>query len=171
MPTYFLKSARLGFRKWTYQDLETATGLWGDHEVTKLIGGKFSDEQIKERLNTEIKRDKEFGVQYWPIFFLETDENVGCCGLRPYDVKNAVYEIGFHIRSNHWKNGFASEASKAVIDYAFNKLKVSALFAGHNPKNEASKHLLEKLGFKYTHDEFYAPTGLNHPSYLLTRST
>jgi RimJ/RimL family protein N-acetyltransferase len=42
------------------------------------------------------------------------------------------------------------------------------LFAGHNPKNEASRQLLEKLGFRYTHDEYYAPTGLNHPSYMMT---
>ncbi|HUV51221.1 MAG TPA: GNAT family protein, partial [Anaerolineae bacterium] len=42
------------------------------------------------------------------------------------------------------------------------------LFAGHNPKNEASRHLLEKLGFRYSHDEYYAPTGLNHPSYMMT---
>lgn len=35
-------------------------------------------------------------------------------------------------------------------------------------KNEGSGYLLGKLGFRYTHDEFYTPTGLNHPSYMLT---
>jgi RimJ/RimL family protein N-acetyltransferase len=54
-----------------------------------------------------------------------------------------------------------------VIEYAFNILGVKALFAGHSPANEASRRLLEKLGFRYTHDEYYPPTGLNHPSYLL----
>jgi RimJ/RimL family protein N-acetyltransferase len=67
----------------------------------------------------------------------------------------------------HWRCGYASEAACAVIEYAFKKLKANGLFAGHNPRNEASRCLLEKLGFHYTHDEYYPPTGLNYPSYLL----
>ena len=31
---------------------------------------------------------------------------------------------------------------------------VNALFAGHNPHSTASRHLLKKLGFRYTHDEY-----------------
>jgi [ribosomal protein S5]-alanine N-acetyltransferase len=54
-----------------------------------------------------------------------------------------------------------------VIEHAFKTLAASALFAGHNPNNHASRRLLEKLGFQYTHDELYRPTGLHHPSYLL----
>ena len=45
-------------------------------------------------------------------------------------------------------------------------MKVDNLFAGHNPKNSASKKLLTKIGFKFIRDEYYAPTGLMHPSYL-----
>jgi RimJ/RimL family protein N-acetyltransferase len=52
--------------------------------------------------------------------------------------------------------------------YAFERLEVTGLFAGHNPKNKASRHMLGKLGFRYTHDELYGPTGLEHPCYLLT---
>jgi len=54
------------------------------------------------------------------------------------------------------------------MEYGYNILGVKALFAGHNPANVASRRVLEKLGFRYTHDEFYPPTGLHHPSYLLT---
>ena len=42
------------------------------------------------------------------------------------------------------------------------------LFAGHNPDNDASRQLLQQLGFQYTHDEPYAPTGRMHPSYVLS---
>jgi len=52
--------------------------------------------------------------------------------------------------------------------HAFGELKVAALFAGHNPANAVSRHLLGKLGFRFTHEELYEPTGLQHPSYLLT---
>jgi len=161
---YFLRSERLGFRHWREDDLDLALGLWGDPEVTKLIGGPFTPEQIRERLEREITRQREHGIQYWPIFLLADGAHVGCCGLRPYEQIN---ELGFHIRSAQWRRGYALEAARAVIDHAFRTLGAKALFAGHNPKNEASRRLLETLGFKYQRDEYYAPTGLQHPSYLL----
>lgn len=169
--SYFLQSERLGFRHWSPDDLQLAKGLWGDADVTKLIGGPFSETQVSERLKQEIARQTEYGIQYWPIFLLTTSEHVGCCGLRPYDLTQDIYEIGFHIRRIRWGLGYAPEAARAVIDYAFGKLGAKGLFAGHNPANGASGKLLGKLGFQYTHDEYYAPTGLNHPSYLLRRST
>jgi RimJ/RimL family protein N-acetyltransferase len=128
----------------------------------------MSREQVEQRLRKEIETYNNFSVQYWPIYFKQTDKNIGCCGLRPYDLDNNIYEMGVHLKEDHFGNGFGAEACSAVIKYAFDTLKVKALFAGHNPKNVVSAKLLKKLGFKYTHDEFYAPTGLNHPSYLMT---
>jgi RimJ/RimL family protein N-acetyltransferase len=52
--------------------------------------------------------------------------------------------------------------------YAFETLGVKELFAGHNPSNAASRLLLTRMGFRYVRDEYYPPTGLNHPSYILT---
>jgi uncharacterized Ntn-hydrolase superfamily protein/RimJ/RimL family protein N-acetyltransferase len=145
--------------------------LWGDPEVTRLIvaGGRMTPHEVRERLHREIATQKEYGIQYWPIFLLETGENIGCCGLRPYDKEKGILESGVHIRQRFWGGGFAQEASLRVFEYAFTVLKAEALFAGHNPANATSRHVLTKLGFTYTHDEFYAPTGLHHPSYLMRR--
>jgi ribosomal-protein-alanine N-acetyltransferase len=165
---YFMRTQRLGFRQWSEADIELAVGLWGDGEVTKLIGGPFSQEQIRERLTQEISNLNTYGVQYWPIFLLSRDVHLGCCGLRPYRLDQRIYEIGVHIRPAHWGHGYALEATRAVIRYSFIRLGAAGLFAGHNPTNEASRHLLQKLGFHHTHDEFYPPTGLQHPSYIFT---
>jgi ribosomal-protein-alanine N-acetyltransferase len=56
-----------------------------------------------------------------------------------------------------------------VITYAFDTLGASALFAGHHPENAASRKVLAKLGFQFTHKQLYPPTGLEHDSYLLKR--
>jgi len=169
-PKYFLKTPRIGFRLWKEEDVNLAIGLWGDFEVTRFIDarGKLSPAQVSERLSQEISTQKLHGIQYWPIFYLKDGRHLGCCGLRPYDESKNVLEIGFHIRYRHWGHGYAFEAAPAVMRYAFNTINVSGLFAGHNPKNESSRYLLAKLGFRYTHDEFYKATGLNHPSYILT---
>jgi ribosomal-protein-alanine N-acetyltransferase len=167
---YFLTSKRLGFRLWKSDDFQLAKNLWGNYEVSKFIdsSGKLNDTQISEKLEKEIETQKTFGIQYWPIFLLTNNEHIGCCGLRPHDTQKRINEIGVHIIPDYWRKGFATEAINTVMEYAFNKLKVSALFAGHNPMNKSSRNLLLKLGYRYIHDEFYPPTGLNHPSYLLT---
>jgi len=165
--TYFLQSARLGFRLWAEDDKALALGLWGDPDVTRLIGGPFSDAQVLARLAHEIALHCEHGVQYWPAFLLTTGEHIGCCGLRPYRIEANVYEFGIHLNKAYWGQGFGQEAANAAIDHAFNAIGVTALCAGHHPNNTASRRLLLRLGFAYTHDEYYAPTGLQHPSYLL----
>ena len=169
-PKYFITSNRLGFRHWIQEDLQLAIELWGNYEVTKYFDkrGALSDRQVNERLLQEIETQKKHGIQYWPIFVKETNAHIGCAGLRPYDLPKNILEIGFHIRPEYWRQGYAAEAAICVMGYAFEKLTATALFAGHNPENLASQKILARLGFKYTHDEYYEPTGLDHPSYLLT---
>jgi RimJ/RimL family protein N-acetyltransferase len=168
---FFLRSARLGFRRWRATDLPLARALWGDAAVTRFIAlAPLSETQIHARLEREIETQQRHGFQYWPIFLLAGGEHVGCCGLRPHGDDPASPEFGVHIASRHWRHGYAFEAASSVIDHAFAARGVKALFAGHNPANAASRSLLTRLGFVYTHDEFYEPTGLRHPSYLLTRA-
>lgn len=167
MKAFFLKTERLGFSTWSMDDLGLAASLWGDENVTRYIcaAGKFTEQDILSRLMSEINTEEDFGVQYWPFFDLKSNDFIGCCGLRPYDPDQKVYEIGFHLRKIHWGKGYATEAAEAVIDYAFKTLHVNDLFAGHHPNNQTSKKVLERLGFHYIGEEYYEPTGLYHPSY------
>jgi ribosomal-protein-alanine N-acetyltransferase len=165
-----LTTDRLGFRHWSPDDFALAQALWGDAQVTSLIGGPFTTGQIEQRLKAEISSMNAYKVQYWPIFLLETDQHAGCAGLRLHQLDQKVYELGFHLRPEYWGRGLGQEAGRAVIAYAFEKLGAEALFAGHHPANSASRRVLTKLGFQFTHEEFYPPTGLQHPSYLLRRS-
>ena len=109
-------------------------------------------------------------VQYWPIFLLADDRHVGCAGLRMYRLDERVYEIGFHLLRAYWARCFAEEAGRAIVAFAFESLGARALFAGHHPSNATSRRVLTKLGFHFTHEEFYSPTGLHHPCYLLRRN-
>ena len=169
MSAYFLESARLGFRCWLPADLPLALALWGDPEVARYIAARtFSAREIEARLALEIHNQRTHSIQYWPVFLLASGEHVGCCGLRPHEP--GVPELGVHIASCHWRRGYAFEAASRVIDYAFAVRKVTALFAGHNPANGPSRALLARLGFLHTHDELYPPTGLQHPSYRLSRA-
>jgi RimJ/RimL family protein N-acetyltransferase len=165
---YFLETQRLGLRHWSDADLPLAMSLWGDPLATRLIGGPFSAEQVAERLAREIATARAHGVQYWPMFLLATGEHVGCGGLRPYPPEAKALEIGVHLKPPYWGAGYAAEASRAIMAHAFTTLGAASLFAGHHPGNAASRRVLTALGFRYTHDEYYPPTGLQHPSYRIT---
>jgi ribosomal-protein-alanine N-acetyltransferase len=164
---YFLKTDRIGFRNWTLDDIELAIDLWGDAEVARYIGGPFSNSQVQRKLSTERAIARLYNMQYWPIFDLSTGEHIGCCGLRPYKPEEKVYEMESHIKRSSWGKGYGHESARAVVDYAKKHLDAKAIFASHNPESAQSKSLLEKLGFQYTHDAVYEPTGVLHASYLL----
>ena len=169
MREYFMKTMRIGFSNWNAADMDLAAQLWGESDVTRFIcsTGIFTEEDIMDRLNTEIHNHDLYQIQYWPIFELSTEELIGCCGIRPFQSQPNCYELGLHLRKKFWGLGYASEASKAAIDYSFHILKANKLFAGHHPQNNASEKLLLKLGFQSIGKKYYAPTGLYHPSYEL----
>lgn len=167
MREFFMKTERTGFSVWSDSDIDLAKLLWGNPEVTKYIcaSGSFTGEEIAERLNKETDNYRNSHIQYWPVFVRDSDELIGCCGLRPHSP--GYCEIGFHLLPEYWGKGYAFETGKAVIDYAFSVLGLKGLYAGHNSQNIRSKQVLLKLGFEYIGDEYYEPTGLYHPTYEL----
>lgn len=161
-------TARLTFRRWTEADLPLARVLFGDPRVTALVGGPFDEATLAARLATELANQRDHRIAYWPIL-LHGSREIGCCGLKPRAPERRIYELGFYLLPPYWGQGFAAEAGASVVTYAFDVLGATSLFAGHHPDNAASKHALERLGFRYTHHELYPPTGLEHPGYELLR--
>jgi RimJ/RimL family protein N-acetyltransferase len=147
--------------------------LWGDPAVTALIDsrGKLTEQQVEEKLRAEIDRERSNGVQYWALFNHGNGDFVGCGGLRPwvYMLGEANFELGFHVVKCCWGKGFATEAALGALNYGWEKLQLSKVYAGHHPDNRASQRILKKLGFKFLEDVFYEPTGLMHPSYVRRR--
>jgi len=170
MRKYFMKTNRVGFSNWKETDFNLAALLWSNPEVTKYISsGGFSEVQIKNRFETELKNMELYNIQYYPLFDIQTEEFIGCSGLKPFNINENTYETGFHLLPSYWGKGIATEVGEAVINYAFNVIKADTIYTGHNPNNIGSKRVIEKLGFQYIKDTFYEPTGLYHPLYKITK--
>jgi [ribosomal protein S5]-alanine N-acetyltransferase len=167
------RTTRLVARSWRAEDLPSAMELWGDPAVTALIDsrGKLSEAQVEERLRAEMERERSHGVQYWALFDRSSGGFVGCTGLRPwaYTPDEPSVEVGFHLAKRYWGQGFATEAAIGALDYAWQKLQLSKVYAGHHPDNRASERILKKLGFQFIETVLYEPTGLMHPSYVRHR--
>ena len=75
-------------------------------------------------------------------------ELIGGCGLALLD--GPAPEIGYWLGVPHWGKGYATEAARALIDYAFTELDHKVLQAGARVTNPASRRILEKCGFQWT---------------------
>jgi RimJ/RimL family protein N-acetyltransferase len=164
---YFLITDRLGFRTWREEDLPLAMDLWMDTRVTALTTGPYTPEKVRRRLDREMATQREFGMQYWPLFLLADGRHVGVCGLRPWQIEENVPELGYHLKPEFWGQGIASEAGRAATEFGFTRLGVKAIFAGHPPENAVSRKVLLKLGFRYTGDAVFPETGIMEPTYRL----
>lgn len=163
---------RLRFGTWSEADLPLARRLWADADVMRfLTRAPLDDAAIRARLERERDNHERLGFQYWPMFLKETDAFVGCCGLKPCPYEGSPdapeLELGFHLVPGMWGRGFATEAATAAAGFAFDRLGVARLYAGHHPANHASAAVLRKLGFEHLRDVLYEPTGLMHPLYVL----
>ena len=149
--------------------------LWGDPAVTALIDsrGKLTKAQVGEKLRAETERERSDGVQYWALFDHRNGDFAGCGGLRPWIYTSAEgnFEVGFHIVKRCWGKGFGTEAALGALEYAWTKLRLSKVYAGHHPDNRASEKILKKLEFEFIENVFYKPTGLMHPSYICMAPT
>ena len=70
---------------------------------------------------------------------------MGGTGLALQD--NDIYELGYWIGEEHWGQGIATEASRAMLSFGFNALKQTRIEAGYGDGNDASANVLKKLGF------------------------
>ncbi len=83
---------------------------------------------------------------------------IGACGVDPGQGKP---EIGYWLGVPYWGRGYATEAARAVIDYAFGDLGHEALAAGARVSNPASRRILEKCGFQWTGVGLYRIRAIN----------
>lgn len=65
-------------------------------------------------------------------------------------MRGDAHELGYWIARDHWRQGFATEAGRAVLALAFEGLRLPRLTAAHLIDNPASGAVLRKLGFQRT---------------------
>jgi ribosomal-protein-alanine N-acetyltransferase len=86
---------------------------------------------------------------YWAVTMQTGGAVIGACDLSEIDHRQRRAEIGFLFNRAWWGNGYAFEAMTSVADYAFETLGLERLWARFHAGNEASRRLLERLGFAY----------------------
>ena len=159
-----LETERLIIRDITHQDLDGMFVMDSDPEVHRYLGNKPIKEKAEalKYINDVQKQYAERGIGRWAMELKETGEFIGWCGLRlytDYTFNNLTnfYDIGYRLQRKFWGNGYATEASKACLRYAFKKLKLESVYGITEMGNEASHRILLKIGLDYIEDFYYEP--------------
>ena len=127
-------------------DAEALVALVNNWEVVKWLANVPYPYNISHGINyvKNSKHNIEMGSQYNCSIFLQ-DDLVGGIGLYLQD--NNIYELGYWLGEEHWGQGIATEASRAMLSFGFNELNQTRIEAGYGDGNDASANVLKKLGF------------------------
>lgn len=82
------------------------------------------------------------------------DRIVGECKLKNIDLQKRECSMGIHLQNDSVKGkGYGTQAERLILQYAFEELGMVAVNADAALKNTRSQHVLEKVGFRYTHED------------------
>lgn len=141
---------RLAFREMARGDLADMETLLGDPEVMRYYPHPKSRDEALEWIdwNQRLYRERGFGL--WIISLRDTGEFVGDCGMTPQEVDGETeIEIGYHVRTDLQRRGYATEAAAASRDYARDVVGCSRLIAIVDPGNVPSQRVAEKIGLAF----------------------
>jgi RimJ/RimL family protein N-acetyltransferase len=141
-----LETERLVLRRPTLADVKAIARLANDRRIaqnTARIPHPYavSDAETFVNFVTQQPQDTNFLIT-------RDGEVLGGVGI---DLcKSTAPEIGYWLGVPFWGQGYATEAARAVIDYAFEEFGATELRAGARVVNSASRRVLEKCGFQWT---------------------
>lgn len=101
-------------------------------------------------LKLMIKEEETWAIEYQNIM-------IGTFSLSNKRYKNSklkTKEIGYSLDDLYWNLGFATEATKAVLHYAFYELMLDKVIVGHEQTNNRSKRVILKCGFEYAYIDY-----------------
>jgi ribosomal-protein-alanine N-acetyltransferase len=146
-----VETERLLLRRLTEDDIENYYLLFTDPEVTRYLptrGEPIPREQFEGAVERGGKHWDTHGYGIWVVCERDTGELIGQCGLRFLDDVNET-EVLYAFARPTWGRGYATEASRAALEWGFDRGLLERVVAYAVPENVASTHVMEKLGMRF----------------------
>ncbi len=178
------ESDRLAFRPLAVDDLDITIAQWTDPDVTRYAGGQvYSKEELADDMPLITRRCAGGCIGTWLLTRKDTGEKIGSADLLPMPregddtdwdlvtgdkIPDRDIEIGYILIKKAWGKGYATEACRRLLKFAYEDSPLDEIVANIHPDNDASRRVLLKSGF--------APIGLirayghNLPGFRITRA-
>lgn len=153
-----IETERLILRELTEEDFEGLYRVLADSDIMRHYPCTFDEKRVRGWINKNIERYCVFGFGLWAVCVKKTDEMIGDCGLTMQNIDGFIRpEIGYHIRKDMQRRGFAKEAAKGVRDWAFSNTPFLKLYSYMKKDNIPSSATAKAAGmhfdFEYTDGE------------------
>jgi RimJ/RimL family protein N-acetyltransferase len=146
-----LLTDRLTLRAFRMSDLAEITQIDSDPAVTYFRGfAPMNPEESEVELRKTIlhRRSQKRRRLNWCVRSTSDGTFLGLTMLRTSHREWREMEIGYALAKTAWGQGFGTEATRATLAFAFDKLDAHRVIANCFPQNTASCRVLEKLGFR-----------------------
>jgi ribosomal-protein-alanine N-acetyltransferase len=148
-----LETERLLLRPLELSDAEAMFIMDNNPNVHKYLWQKPTQTieetiSIIEYVQSQYKKNN---IGRFATILKETGEFIGWTGIKYIDdhIENGnsnFFDYGYRLHESHWGKGYATEATKAWLDYGFNQMKIEIMNAYTHVNNGASNHILLKAG-------------------------
>ena len=159
-----IETKRLILRPLELVDVDALFLLDSNADVMRYVGmepltERSESEKVLEMIRNQYQTNN---IGRFAVIEKESNRMIGWCGLKLYKDKinnhENFYEIGYRFLPEFWGKGYATEANLPFIKRAFEEMNIENLYAYAHIDNEASHHVLRKLGFK-ENGHFEEPDG------------
>ena len=136
------------------EDIDGLLRIFSDPKVMKSFGvAPLNRTQMEKWVWRNIIHQEKHGYGLFTVIHKDDHVLVGDCGLEHMEVEGQQeVELGYDFRSDYWGQGLASEAARAVRDFALFTLHIPRIISLIRPDNIASRKVSTKIGMKLEQD-------------------
>lgn len=145
-----LTTPRLRLEPFADTHFDGLLALNSDPEVMRHVGGTVDTaDDVRAAIARVQARWASQGFSWWAFLLAEADTVIGagCIQHIEHDPAQPL-EIDWRLRPDHWGQGLATEAARAMADFAFTTLKAPCLYGVAHPDNAASIRVMRRLGMR-----------------------
>lgn len=107
----------------------------------------FVRAQMERWVNRNLEHQTQYGYGLFSVIHKSSGVLIGDCGLEQMDLEGQIAaELGYDFRSDYWHQGYATEAARAVRDFAFGTLELTQLISLIRVGNDPSRRVAERVG-------------------------
>ena len=160
-----LETKRLLLREMKPDDFQALFLVFGDPETMWHYPYTFDGQHVRDWIERNINRYRKDGFGLWAVCLKETGELIGDCGLTLQNIRGEMLpEIGYHIRRDCQRKGYASEAAEGVRNWAFRNTAYPIVYSYCKYTNVPSIKTAESIGMRFVCEYPDETNGTTHVS-------
>ncbi len=163
-----LETERLILRRLRPDDVDAIFAVIGDPVAMQYFPRTYDRKDAEEWIERNLRRYAEHGHGIYAVVLKTSGDVIGDCGLAIQQIEDGPeLEVGYHLRRDHWGHGYATEAARACIAYAFRELSAEKVVSLIRPENLPSRRVAERNGMQI--DRQVTHSGLPHLVYAISK--